>query len=401
MSIDTGVSYYLDSTSGLWVAPGRSSLVARLAPEPPPPTDPQAVRNAMVRGVDRPGPTNTGVFPDTTLVDVEAFAGQYYRTFSTANEVITGRRIWAQIRIGAAGVVFRNCHIAGPDPRLVPLGSQVGMVNANGVNHRHVIFENCTFDPSVWLGRGAPHLYRPPIYGFHGHDVTMRWCEIKNVPDGFNIVGIGDDGTLAQAQAQIVDIDRCWIHGGLFANDLAAAGLTGPNDFRVHADAFQINTGKNITVRGCMLGGVRDPAGYQVWAFSNQPTNDPTKGRNSGDDFWNSCFMIQQEVGDDINRRVENVNIVDNFMNGGTVGMNIYYDVGKGPSNFFTTMTVARNKFYSRVGKDYRSANRNGGLDTAYGGSGDYILRSPNIQALITGNTIYETGAAITPRIGG
>src|SRR5699024_1800716 len=117
---------------------------------------------------------------------------------------------------------------------------------------------------------------------------------------------------------------------------------------------------KNITIRGCMLGGVREGTGYVRWG-RNAPAEAGTMlggsplftytGRNDGDDHANAVMMIKQEVKgrEDLDPKIENVLIEKNFISGGNTAINISTADQPAPyGQDWSSMTIRDNRFFLR-----------------------------------------------------
>jgi hypothetical protein len=362
--------------SSYW-APGRA------------PINPLPDRDALVPGNWRPDlhPEWIGPVEGTTFTDVYPTSGQVI-TVSTSSPyvhagVVDGVRFWGQVKFAAnaAGLIFKNCWFVGPDPA-VPTGNGIwGCISSYGGETRHVKIIDSIIDPSLWWtveGR----LGNPLIVGIHGGDMELLRCEIVNCQDGVNF--LGPTGSLAIAQAAFFTMESCWVHKGYYTNN-----WYGPSDGQPHCDGFQTNTGKNITIRGCTIGGERDVTGYIVWPG----------GYNAGDDFWNAAFMIKQESSNDDIRRIENVLIEKNWIGGGTASINFSYN----PTypNTYASTVIRDNWFFNRganwgqkMSGDGAGTNTGHRTDTA-NGTGWYILRGTQLQATFSNNRNLSTGQLV------
>ncbi|WP_437571908.1 hypothetical protein [Sorangium sp. So ce542] len=202
----------------------------------------------------------------------------------------------------------RTLIFRGPDPSRLP--EPRALLTNYGDNPPHVVIENSLFDPEAWItkrGKSAPaHNGNPAGQllqsqpALHGGNFTLRWSEIRNVEDGVNYVGRTADWTNQQTT-----VEMNWIHAGEYKN-----GTDTPSDGRTHNGAFQFNAGRNVVLRGNLLGGPRDMVGYRIWP----------NGYNSGDDYSNASIMFKQEVDDSNMRKLTNILIEDNFFWGGGRG---------------------------------------------------------------------------------
>lgn len=352
-------------------------------------------RNQLVRGAYIPGPATTGPLPGTQFAQVEAGASGRI-TIGEANAVFDGCEFWGQVYVIATGVTFRNCIFRGADPTsastTIEQNNPRGIIRAYG-NSRHFVLENCRIDPDAWLTqRGRTYRYVDAV-GIHGGDFEARWCEIANVADGISHVA----PTVTARAAQFTDIDRCWIHRAAFVND-----WTGMSGGQPHADAIQAHTGKNVTIRGSMIGGIRDTAGYLDWGFDGpdnsgylggRPTTADGLGRNAGDDYANAALMLKQEVDDSADNRLENWTVEDNYIAGGSASLNMAYSSAR-PTQKFASFAVRRNRFFIRGASDgvYLWDNVLTGA-----GTGPYIIRSAaNTLATFADNTLWDPEAGDT-----
>lgn len=393
-----GVAYALDRASGMWVAPGRESLPAfRAAPDEPtgpaaPPPGSRAYREALVWGTFDPrDPVNTGPLlqvPDPDNVGQWKPRGTHYTQLEAGpdgyvvidgdNTYLDGYEIWGSIKPFANNIKFGDVKIHGADPLIPTAGSQWGCFKCYDTSARHFEIFDYLIDPMAWVTeRGRPHVFGA-MYGFHGFDYTAKRGEIRNVTDGSNwLVGGGKD-----PYAMHMEEFRTWTHRGVYRNALVdpKTGQLVSGDARAHCDSKQINHGKNGLVHECYTGGHRDMTGYQAWGLADQPTTDPTKGRNTGDDFWNTGLVQignegrkYSDTGVDLDPTarllIENWKFLHNIVEGGTFGVNLARK-STYPNNY-PTLEIAYNEFVPREPGWRRSANRDGGLDS---GDGGYII---------------------------
>lgn len=359
---------------------------------PPGPNIP-AGRDALQVMVHKPGPENTGPYTVTSWTERFPSSGNSI-TLSTPGTYY-GIRFWGIVKASVPGVILRECWLAGPDPTSWSSGGGTGQTSLGclqnyGSDPKVIEVWDSIIDPSPWVTVRGQAKLNPYNIGIHGGQVIIKRSEITNVSDGINF--IGPNGSLAIANAGASVIEQNWIHKGLYANDLYP-----PSDGQPHCDGFQMNYGKNVSLRGNTIGGLRDSYGYNIWPG----------GYNSGDDFWNAALMLKNEAfsvssGDpryadrfEIGR-VENVNVEGNWLSGGTCTLNLASDTFV--NNLWPTLTVKNNRFQTR-GADWGKTMRGyspGDGGVAYNtGAGYYILRPSNFQAVFTGNVNEQTGTAV------
>jgi hypothetical protein len=362
----------------------------------------QAYRNALA-GDYTAYDKNSSIVAGNLLVNSNGSARIYtqieadaqgYITISSPGEYV-GNEYWGSIKPFSAGIVFRDCIFHGADPTKPSAGSQWGCFKSYDTSAGHWVAYDCTIDPMPWVSqRGKPYIF-PGMYGIHGSDFEIYRCEIKNVIDGINLVrgGTRDPYSLSTT------IQASWIHACTFQNNLdnPLNPNGGPSDNRSHCDSIQFNNVKNVDILDNWLGGTRDMAGYRAWGYANQPTSDISMGRCTGDDYWNSCFQIGQEVDDTVANRNEFVSILRNVLVGGTAGINHAYKASA-PSNDYSTWEVAYNKFDVR-GSDWGtsadSASTYGTSGPGGNGAGYYAIVYAPYQAAYHDNIRRDTGLPV------
>lgn len=333
--------------------------------------------------VDKPGPTNTGPYTVQTWTEQYStiITGTPYITINTPG-VYYGIRYWAQVRISVPGVIFKECWFAGPDPDSYT--SIEGAIRSFGANPPLYEVWDSIIDPSPWLQSFAPGGARSSLnrysLGIHGGQFRLYRTEIVNVQDGINHIGPSTEGPALVAETLM---QQCWLHKGYYENNVYP-----PSDGQPHADGFQFNYGRNITLRGNTIGGTRVASGYNVWPG----------GYNAGDDFWNAAIMMNQEVGVDETRRICNVLIEGNWLGGGTASINHYYDPAR-PNLWDDNCFVRDNKFLTR-GSDWGQTMKGDGLDqpgyTNTTGAGWYIMRNSKFASIYSGNINEQTGDPVS-----
>lgn len=318
-------------------------------------------RDQLVLGEYIPGPNTTGLLPGWTAGDLEPVypsAGQNHINITTPGPH-ENKIFWGEVRIQAPAV-FRNCMFPGQDP--ATYSGHSGIIRCFGSGVPQWEAHDCVIDPGLWRD---PTVTRPgdaPITdlttwrlglswttGVYGGSCTLRRCEITNVQDGFGLI---------QAKADPDDpsfslIEGCWIHRILFYR-----GEGWHQEEGTHSDAVQTHVGSNLTLRGNMLGGVRDEAGYEA-----------NPGYNSGDDAKNAILMLKQEVSNDELDRIENVLIEKNFFQGGVYCIN--HSFSESRPNLFETTQIRDNYFVRR-------------------GNGRYVIRHTDFADCYSNNRIID-----------
>ena len=353
-----GVRYTRTFNDPVWRALGRPPLLAD--------------RDLLVLGEYVPGVGTAGVIEGIPLTDVEANSSGII-SLSVPDTVHRNKMFWGEVQCTAPGQEFENCWVAGRDPDLITAAT-TNCVKSYGASIYHSTWTDCTIDPSPWQTQRGKQI--KATLGFQGGNFTFRRGEIKNVEDCVSHLGHDVMAGEASTYTHETIIEQSWLHKTFYDNGDHVAR----SDKRLHSDVIQLQTGKNITIRGNMLGGARDITGYRTWP----------NGYNSGDDGWNAAIQIAQAVSTDAPAQIENVLIEQNFIAGGTSGINHGYQTVR--PNTFATTVIKDNKFFARGTGCGTSANGPGTYDT---GNGYYVIRSTSLASTYTGNTIYETGAAV------
>jgi hypothetical protein len=394
-----GVRYLWDDRTSTFRAPSVPDLSA----------SPEAARRlALVRGVDMPNTSSTGPLPGTTFTNVESTAGiiDINSAWLSANGIsldadgyftITGKRFWGKVRPKSPRIRFRSCMFHGHSADLSDNNGLVQCFNDGTVSY-HWVAEHCLFDPNYWVtDRGLTQMAvggaRPYINykGIHGGDFELRWCEIRNVEDGVNWVQSQDisdggnsgwgEGIVAPAGQRFSVLDRCLIHKCGYVNTTAYTAQSGGYP---HCDAFQFNSGRNLWITGCMLGGQRNTARYDTYPL--------TTVDYSSEDFGTSALIIQQEgtTTPGTASYITNVLIEDSWA-GGAGGATINTNVKGG--NDLAGVTIRRLKLADRAsnwGVFYSNGAR---VDF---GAGAYTTKNGTSPALTFQNvTRYPSGTAV------
>lgn len=306
-----------DTSSGMVAAPSRSQLIP---------------------GTYRPGSTTTGPVPGSSLRTIN---GNFNAT--AHRQVIENVEVWGSINIGAyESVTVRNSIIHGT----ATTGTLTACIIGANDNLRGLVVEDCRL-----TGQGNPW-----CEGMRGANYTIRRSELDNLPDGISLTSpLGN-----------VTAEACWIHNGLYQEWTATTtGMPPAGGYYTHTDGVQFHRGSNYVFRGNMIGGARVPGAHHTGMAAQIA---------SGDDLYNSCFMIKQEVDDSAANRITNVLIEKNWLMGGAASINI----ASGRGNDFSSTIIRNNRFIrSTWGNQF------------------YTLRGPGL-AVLDNNVFDDTGEPVT-----
>lgn len=306
---------------------GGSAPVASAAPS----------RAGLVPGTYRPGGSTTGPVPGSTLRTVNGNLN------ATAHrQVIENVEVWGSVNLGAyESVTIRNSIIHGS----TATGTRTACVVGANENLRGLVIEDCRL-----TGQGNPW-----CEGIRGANYTIRRSELDNLPDGLSLT----------SQLGNVTAEACWIHNGLYREwNASTPNMPPASGYYIHTDGVQFHRGSNYVFRGNMIGGVRVPGSHHT-GLATQIA--------SGDDHFNSCFMIKQEVDDSAANRITNVLIEKNWLMGGAASINI----ASGRGNDFSSTIIRNNRFIRSTW-----------------GSQFYILRGPGL-AVLENNVFDDTGEPV------
>jgi hypothetical protein len=277
-------------------------------------------------------------------------------TASSNGQVIENLDVYGGIRLlSYSNVIVRNCAVYGT----LATGTDTAMITFAGDNGRGLLIEDCRLE-----GRGNPW-----VSAMRGGGYTMVRTEVTNCTDGLALT----------SQVGNVTAEGCWFHNGLFMEwDATTPDMPYAGSYYTHVDGVQFHRGKNYVFRGNHIGGTRTNNPADGKAYGHHTGN--AANINAGDDLYNSCFMIKQEVDASQANKIENVLIEKNWLEGGTATVN--HPSGNG--NDFATLTFQDNKFIRNVGGDQI-----------------YILLSPSLLAGYTNNTFTDTGLPVPISNGG
>ncbi|MGV9001438.1 MAG: hypothetical protein ACOH18_00560 [Candidatus Saccharimonadaceae bacterium] len=361
-------------TGTAWVGSGGPSVITS--------SPSSASRVNPTRGTYTPNSNQyAGLLPGWTpdmLTPVYANSSGYISISTPGPHV--NKIFWGQVRMVSSTLpIFRNCVFAGPIPTTLA-STTSGAIRCYGTGYYQWTLEDCLIDAAVWLTPISPISVSLETWkvntrrnvGVHGGRGTMRRCEIKNVVDGVNSVqsiSVLGDPVYENAFTLLED---CWIHQMHYYRD-ASVMPTLPEG--THSDCFQTSVGKHLTLNGCYLGGFRDPVGYGTYYDGVPASPDSSIGYNSGDDAWNSCMMIEQEVDTQEKNILDYVEVKNCFFEGGTYSINHHY-VSSRP-NLMSNSSFHNNYFVRRS-------------------NDKYVIRSDLYASLWTNNYVID----LTPGVG-
>jgi hypothetical protein len=216
------VTDLLVARSGSWVKYGLTSI-------------PISNRDSLVVGVDKPGPSNTGVLPGITRTTVTAASqlpggglqpGTTYSNY-TFEFIVTPPT-------GTSTIRFNNCLFRGI-PNASGYTSTTSLAKVWDPGRCPTEYWDCTFAaqaPSAW------------ICGLNGHHFKAYRCDISQVVDGFEVFN-----TNAPDAATGVVVQQCWVHDLLWF----APGVPGTGTDGSHNDCGQVEGGSGGTILGNTL----------------------------------------------------------------------------------------------------------------------------------------------------
>lgn len=274
--------------------------------------------------------------------------GTDYRLNCTSSgQVIENVELWGSIDLnGKSNVTIRNCIIHGDQART---GAISPIINSSAGDD----LLGLTLIDSKVVGRPIriPDTYNGVALdaaglidacnqysnGMRGGNANIYRCEFVRLPDG-----IGLTSTLGQW-----NIAGNWIHrhayvewtfhdsasgpGGWYPTTKQTAGNPNPSHY-THADCIQFHRGKHIRIWGNTLGnylggGCSGSYTHNATEFSPPRPSDRDKIL-ACEDFYNSNFMIFQEVSSNLVDQIQDVVIHNNFLGGGVSTINWPSNVG-------------------------------------------------------------------------
>jgi hypothetical protein len=336
-------------------------------------------RSSLVLGTDKPGPTNTGIIPGSTLT---AYNGDLT---CAPNTIYENLDIFGRVTSNVANSGLRNCRVRG---KISTLSTYSALINCLGNNNSNFLIESCELTPDV------------PDYrwdGIYGHDFTVKYTNIHHVQDGMQIKW----GARVWPFPTGVVVEQNWIH------DLAwwtyfQNGTVHPNDTNTHNDPIQHMQGYGTKIRGNTINGeyarqyghwyVVDPNTEPYVQVARNSLNDgldgpwqdiftrdvyaPTEGSgpnsNSANGKYNAGDLSVMIIGaepDTNNLKGPSFDITfeDNWCSGGYIAINGNANFRPGsPSSPVTTYSgenlgsFKRNKFEHNTGAQGGTANLGG-----------------------------------------
>lgn len=340
-----------------------------------PPTNPRA---ALVPGTYNPSLDQggsiglpVGVLPGSTLAVRQ---GDFVVTSN--GQVVENLEIFGSVNCGSfSNPIVRNCRIWGT----LRQGTDTSFVFGTGSNLRGALIEDCDL-----FGRGSFFMQAG-----RGGGYTMRRCHVSGAVDGW-----GFTNTVGN-----VLLEANWAHNGLYgewtqAQSSPQQGGDGTYPYQIayytHNDGVQFHVGKNYTIRGNMIGGVREPWPHHTGHASEIDADDCQ---------FNSAILVKQEVDNSAANKIENVLIESNWLMGGAATLNVTTDAGDatGPKNYLESVVIRNNRFI-RSTWDNKLAARNAQYP-ALGTAQRYVLRDPGL-AVFSGNVMdgeFDANGAPVP----
>lgn len=265
--------------------------------------------------------------------------------------IIENLEIFGSVNLGTiANTYIRNCIIWGPVAT-----SGTPFITGSSNNLRGNLCVDSELKGRIYATPSAPNYFARAMQGANH---TIERCEIHGTSDGF-----GFTSNLGGQQ-----ILGCWVHDGLYGEWTPPnANYPSSTGNYLHSDAFQIQLGKNIVIRGNYIGGRR--TGPYI-----HNTGHPTE-MIAGDDYPNTLFMIKQEVDATAANKIENVLIEQNVLWGSEACINMNTNLG----NLLESVDIQNNLF------PY----------PPWVGSQVYVYKPPDFAGTLTNNRHPEDGTLI------
>lgn len=338
----------------------------------------RAERDQLTYGDYKPSAATVGPVPEATLTLVGTPSTSTDVIATANNQVIQNLEIWGRIDLKSySGVTIRDCIIHGPLARK----ESSHIIGTSNDLRGATIIDSALVGRSVTVPASYNDVPNPDagkvnqanewVAGVSGANFTLLRTEIRNVVDGLSLnSAIGN-----------VSAKGNWIHEGWMNEWTAEQG--GKDHYYprqgsdyTYADAIQFHRGRNYTIVGNVLGGVRVPGNHHASPSEKDLIN-------SGDDMFNAALMIKQEVDDTPANKLEIVLIDRNWILGGRATVNMSYS----KRNNLSTVELTNNRFVkSTWGQQY------------------YIMRSKDSDGqpigVVTGN-VFEDGTAVPISNGG
>lgn len=369
-----GVTYFATPTG--WMAKGRETLPIT------------ADRSGLVSGTFIPNRLTSGLLPGYTPATLPNVVGTGSAINITTPGPYRDTLFWGTVNMKSPVMPeFYNCAFAGPNP-LAGTGA-TGCIKADSTMFQWYA-EDCLIDAGLWKDPTVvqPGLSGPMdfatwnravashINGWHGGRGTLLRCEVKNVGDNVQSV----QTMLSGSDTAFTLIRHSWLHGNAYymAADWAAAGVQSDGN---HADGFQFSTGQNFEIDGCLIGGVRDTTGYDIY---NASTNPGGVSYNTGDDPFNAGIMVSQggSTPPSSLQLLGNIEIHHSFFWGGKYGIN--HPQSDTRPNDFASFSCHDNLFVRR-----NDGTGNGALQID-GNYARYVNRDIEFVSLYANNRVAD-----------
>jgi hypothetical protein len=317
---------------------------------------------------------NAADWNDGTDYRYTVSAANYSATEGTY--VVEGLRLYGSINLnGYSNVIVRNCEIWGDcshSGATSPIFSNPGGENLNGLDVYNCRFPGRprrrpdTYNGKAMLTKGYIDPANHVNNGMRGGNYRIRWCEFYRYPDGIGLT----------SQNGSVSIMGNWIHGSgyiewppidaavTYYTDEARTNLVTGNGYfpsaaggsmYTHEDCIQFHRGRHYRICGNALGNyrggacsgsfdhnadwtyVKPPTGSGSTIGTYYPSGEPSQRAQilACEDYYNSCFMITQEVSSSDADRVGDVIIWNNFLGGGVSTINFPSATKYSPPNPF------------------------------------------------------------------
>jgi hypothetical protein len=315
-------------------------------------------RDSLVYGTYVPGPDTTGPIPGTNFTVLGAgpkFKGMpiysyddpqcprlvpsasdwddgtdYRVTITADGQIVENMELWGSIDLkNHTNVVIRNCIIHGDRARTGYAGAFI--VNSTTYDDH----KNLTVTDSRFIGRPIriPDTYNGTALdaagridacnqynnGLRGSNQSIYRCELVRTPDGIGLTGVAGNWKIMGN----------WIHRHSYVEWTTHDSSSGPGGWYptaaggstyTHADCIQFDRGKHIRICGNALGNYNGGSGSGDYAHNGSPTQEADI--LAAEDFYNSNFMIKQEVDSSITNQIQDVVIWKNFLGGSVSTIN-------------------------------------------------------------------------------
>lgn len=277
--------YRYRASDGFWYSGSNRGPYAGVV-TPPPPPPPAFYRFA-------PGELQPIGFYDagTTNIGPQGTLTQYNGDISIATgQTVTGLDIYGKVTFTGTGTLV-DCIVRGPATSLDPTAqsptSDCTPIIGTGNDLKGSLISRVRIDCN---GRENPWKD-----GIRGGNFTMEYSEIVRSNDGHGAMAVGN------ATIKCSRISRGYYTAWLKSDGTVYPGNPpSPSDRTSHCDCVQVQGYSGWLYDGCYVGGTPGDSNidHQVnrdWAVPAQRANILTI--NTGTDYTNACFMIQNNVG--------------------------------------------------------------------------------------------------------